>query len=98
LFIFLIFSFFIFFIGFFGAVLIKRHFILTLISIELMLFAINLNFVICSIYLDDLLGQVSSILFLTLASSESVLGLALVIIFFRLKGGLSLDSIFYLKA
>ena len=75
----------------------KRYFILTLISIELILLAININFIIYSIYLDDLLGQMFSIVFLTLAASESVLGLALVIVFFRLKGGLSLDSIFFLK-
>jgi NADH-quinone oxidoreductase subunit K len=91
------FSFLLFLIGFIGAILIKRYFILTLISIELILLAININFIIYSIYLDDLLGQLYSIVFLTLAASESVLGLALVIVFFRLKGGLSLDSIFFLK-
>jgi NADH-quinone oxidoreductase subunit K len=96
--IFIFFSFLLFFIGFIGAILIKRYFILTLISIELMLLAININFIIYSVYLDDLLGQIYSIVFLTLAASESVLGLALVIIFFRLKGGLSLDSIYFLKA
>ena len=82
--IFIFFSFLLFLIGFLGAILIKRYFILTLISIELMLLAININFIIFSVYLDDLLGQVFSIVFLTLAASESVLGLALVIIFFRL--------------
>jgi NADH:ubiquinone oxidoreductase subunit K len=91
------FSFLLFLIGFIGAILIKRYFILTLISIELILLAININFIIYSIYLDDLIGQLYSIVFLTLAASESVLGLAFVIIFFRLKGGLSLDSIFFLK-
>jgi NADH-quinone oxidoreductase subunit K len=96
--IFIFFSFLLFFIGFIGAILIKRYFILTLISIELILLAININFIIYSVYLDDLLGQIYSIVFLTLAASESVLGLALVIIFFRLKGGLSLDSIYFLKA
>ena len=96
--IFIFFSFLLFFIGFIGAILIRRYFILTLISIELILLAININFIIYSVYLDDLLGQIYSIVFLTLAASESVLGLALVIIFFRLKGGLSLDSIYFLKA
>jgi NADH-quinone oxidoreductase subunit K len=97
MFFYLIFSFLLFLIGFIGAILIKRYFILTLISIELILLAININFIIYSIYLDDLIGQLFSIIFLTLAASESVLGLALVIIYFRLKGGLSLDSIFFLK-
>jgi NADH-quinone oxidoreductase subunit K len=94
---FLFFSLLLLLIAFIGTILIKRYFILTLISIELLLLAININFIIYSIYLDDLLGQIFSIVFLTLAASESVLGLALVIIFFRLKGGLSLDSIFFLK-
>jgi NADH-quinone oxidoreductase subunit K len=97
MFFYLIFTFILLLIGFIGAILMKRYFILTLISIELILLAININFIIYSIYLDDLLGQMFSIVFLTLAASESVLGLALVIIFFRLKGGLSLDSIFFLK-
>jgi len=96
--IYIIFTFILFLIGFVGAILIKRYFILTLISIELMLLAININFIIFSIFLDDLLGQIIAIVFLTLASSESVLGLALVIIYFKLKEGLSLNAIFFLKA
>jgi len=95
MFFYLICSLLLFIIGFIGAILIKRYFILTLISIELILLAININFIIYSIYLDDLLGQLYAIVILTLAASESVLGLALVIIFFRLKGGLALDSIFF---
>jgi len=97
MFFYLMFSFLLIIIGFIGAILIKQYFILTLISIELMLLAININFIIYSIYLDDLLGQLFAIVFLTIAASESVLGLALVIIFFRLKGGLSLDAIYFLK-
>ena len=95
---FLIFSFFLFIIGFLGAVLSKRYLILTLICIELMLLAININFIIFSIFLDDILGQIYAIIFLTIASSESALGLAIVIIYYRLRGGLSLDFINLLKA
>jgi len=98
MYIYLIFTFILFLIGFFGTILIKRYFILTLISIELMLLAININFIVFSIFLDDLLGQIIAIVFLTLASSESVLGLALVIIYFKLKEGMSLNAIFFLKA
>jgi len=98
MYIYLIFTFILFLIGFFGTILIKRFFILTLISIELMLLAININFIVFSIFLDDLLGQIIAIVFLTLASSESVLGLALVIIYFKLKEGMSLNAIFFLKA
>jgi len=95
MYIYLIFTFILFLIGFFGTILIKRYFILTLISIELMLLAININFIVFSIFLDDLLGQIIAIVFLTLASSESVLGLALVIIYFKLKEGMSLNAIFF---
>ena len=95
MFFYLIFTFILLLIGFIGAILMKRYFILTLISIELILLAININFIIYSIYLDDLLGQMFSIVFLTLAASESVLGLALVIIFFRLKGESEVLGDFY---
>jgi len=94
----LVLSFILFLIGFIGAIIIKRYFILTIISIELILLAININFIVFSIFLDDLLGQIYAIVFLTLAASESVLGLALVIIYFKLKGGLSLNTVFFLKA
>jgi NADH-quinone oxidoreductase subunit K len=63
-----------------------------------MLLAINFNFIIYSIFLDDILGQVYAIVILTIASSESALGLAILIIYYRLRGSLSLDLISLLKA
>jgi NADH-quinone oxidoreductase subunit K len=90
-------SFSLFIIGFLGSVFSKRHFILILICLELMILAININFISFSIFFNDLLGQINAIIFLTVAASESALGLAIVIIFYRLRGGLSIDLINLLK-
>lgn len=68
-----------------------------LISLELLILAININFIIASVFLDDLLGIIYSLINLTSAASESAIGLALLIIFYKLKGGISLDLISLLK-
>jgi NADH-quinone oxidoreductase subunit K len=62
-----------------------------------MLLAINVNFIITSIYFDDLLGQIYAIIFLTIAAAESAVGFAIIIIYYRLRGGLNLDLIKLLK-
>ena len=69
-----------------------------LISLELLILAVNINFIIGAIYLDDLLGLIYALINLTSAASESALGLALLIIFYRIRGGISLDLIMFLKA
>lgn len=68
-----------------------------LIALELLILAININFIIASVFLDDLLGILYSLINLTSAASESAIGLALLIIFYKLKGGISLDLISLLK-
>lgn len=75
----------------------KKHIILILICMELLLFSVNINFVILSVFLDDLLGQVYSILLLTISASESAVGLAILIVYNRLRGGISIDLINLLK-
>jgi NADH-quinone oxidoreductase subunit K len=96
--IYFIFSLLLFFIGLLGAIISRRYLILTLISIELMLLAINLNFIISSIYLDDFIGQIYALIYLTIAAAESAIGLAIVIIYYRLRGSLNLDFINSLKS
>jgi len=59
-----------------------------LMSIELMLLAVNCNFLVFSILVDDLLGQVFSLLVLTVAAAESSLGLALLVVYYRLRSTL----------
>lgn len=94
----LIFSCVLFLIGFFGLFLVRKHLIMILLSIELALLAITINFIMFSVYLDDLVGQLYALLLLTLAAAESSLGLAILVVFYRLKGGISIDLIALLKS
>ena len=76
----------------------RKHVIIILISLELILLSVNINFVAFSVYLDDILGQVYALLVLTVAASESALGLAILITYYRLRGGISIDLICLLKS
>ena len=82
-----------FLIGVLGLVLNRKNILITLMSIELMLLAINLNFVIFSIYLDDITGYVFVLFILTIAAAESAIGLAIIIIFFRTRGSIAINDI-----
>jgi NADH-quinone oxidoreductase subunit K len=86
-----------FILGVWGIFLNRKNIIIMLISIELMLLAVNLNFVIFSVYLDDLLGQVFAIFILTVAAAESAIGLSILVIYSRLKGSLAIDFIHLMK-
>ena len=83
----------IFLLGAFGLVLNKRNLILILMSIELMLVAINLNFIIFSVYLDDIIGQIFVLFILTIAATESSVGLALLMLYFKLKNSIDMEKI-----
>jgi len=87
-----------FLIGTFGMFLSRKHVIIILISLELILLAANINFVVFSVFLDDILGQVFALLVLTVAAAESALGLAILIVYYRLRGGISIDLISLLKS
>jgi NADH-quinone oxidoreductase subunit K len=67
-------------------------------GVELMLLSSNLNFIYFSIYLDDLYGQLFSLFILTIAASESAVGLAIVIIYYRIRGSISIDQTPILKS
>ena len=62
-------------------------------SIELLLLAVNLNFAALSVYLDDIIGQIFIIFILTIAATESAIGLAVITVFYRLKNSIELDPI-----
>jgi NADH-quinone oxidoreductase subunit K len=81
---------FVFIFGVIGLILNRHNLLVILMSIELMLLGINLNFIIFSIYLDDFLGQIFSIYILTVAAAESAIGLAIFSIYYRNKQGVSL--------
>jgi NADH-quinone oxidoreductase subunit K len=71
--------------------------IIVLVCIELILLAGTFNFVLFSVYLDDLVGQIFSFFVLTVAASESAIGLALLVLHYRHKAIISVDGISYLK-
>jgi len=98
MFIYSVLSAFLFTIGVFGMFLSRKHIIIILISLELVLLSINLNFISFSIHLDDFLGQIYVLLILTVAAAETALGLAILVIYYRLRGGISIDLINLLKA
>ena len=89
----------IFLIGIWGMINpMQFSFINLLISFELMVLGVSLNFVFLSLYLDDFKGQIIALLILTVAGAESALGLAIVLAYFRFKGDLNLKRIEYLKS
>lgn len=80
-------------IGVFGMFLNRKNVIVILMSVELMLLAVNINFVAFSAYLDDLVGQVFTMFILTVAAAEAAIGLAILVVFFRNKGSIAVEDI-----
>lgn len=83
----------VFFIGLIGIVLNRKNILIIIMSIELLLLSVNLNFAAFSIYLDDIVGQVFVLFVLTIAATESAIGLAVITIFYRLKNSIKLEPI-----
>lgn len=94
---FLLISFALFFLGMCGIVLGRKNIIIMLMSIELMLLAVNLNFLIFSVYIDDLIGQLFALLVLTVAAAEAAIGLAILVIYFRIRGTILVQFIHFIK-
>ena len=86
-----------FLIGLFGIFLLRRNLIVILMSIELLLLAINFNFILFSVYLDDIIGQIFTLLILTVAAAESSIGLAILVMYYRRKGVISINVMSYIK-
>ncbi len=82
-----------FLIGIVGLVLNRKNIIIILMSIELMLLAINMNFIAFSIHLDDLLGQMFALFVLTVAAAESAIGLAILVIYYRVRGTIAIEKV-----
>lgn len=78
-------------LGTMGMLLTQKHLLIILLSLELLLLASNCNFVFFSILLDDLFGQIFGLVILALAASETAVGLALLVVFYRHRGGISVD-------
>ena len=86
-----------FLLGVWGIFLNRKNIIVMLMSIELMLLAINMNFVLFSVYLDDLVGQMFALFVLTVAAAESAIGLALLVVYYRVRGTIAVEFINLLK-
>lgn len=86
-----------FIIGLLGIFLLKRNIIVILMCIELVLLAVNFNFIIFSVYLDDIVGQIFTLLVLTVAAAESSIGLAILVMYYRKKGIVSINLMNYIK-
>ncbi|UPY38395.1 NADH-quinone oxidoreductase subunit NuoK [Sediminicoccus sp. KRV36] len=86
-----------FVLGVFGIFMNRKNVIVILMSVELILLAVNLNFVAFSAQLDDLTGQVFAMFILTVAAAEAAIGLAIVVIYYRNRGSIEVDDVSALK-
>lgn len=86
-----------FFLSVLGIFITRKNIIIILISIELMLLSINFNFIIFSVILQDIMGQIFTLYILTLAGAEASIGLAILIIFYRIRGIITINFVNSLK-
>jgi len=84
-------------LGVFGIFLNRKNIIVILMSVELILLAVNLNFVAFSAQLGDLQGQVFALLILTVAAAEAAIGLAILVIFYRNRGTIAVEDVNMMK-
>lgn len=86
-----------FVIGIFGLFLNRKNIIILLMSIELILLSVNINFVAFSSYMDDMAGQVFTLFILTVAAAEAAIGLAILVVFFRNRGTIDVEDVNVMK-
>ena len=84
-------------LGIFGIFLNRKNIIVILMSVELMLLAVNINMVAFSSYMNDLVGQVFAMFILTVAAAEAAIGLAILMIYFRNRGSIEVEDINQMK-
>ena len=84
-------------IGFLGIFLNRKNIIIILMSIELILLAVNINFVAFSSYLGNLVGQVFALFVLTVAAAEAAIGLAILVVYFRNRGTIAVEDVNMMK-
>ena len=87
-----------FLIGSLGLILNRKNILITIMSIELMLLSVNLNFIVFSIYLDDIFGYIFVLFILTIAATESAIGLAVLTTYYKLKQTIQMDKIKTVKS
>lgn len=86
-----------FILGVLGIVLNRSNLIIMLMSIELMLLAISFLFLINSVVIDNLIGQIFTIMILTVAAAESAIGLAILVAYYRVRGTIAVRSLNLLR-
>jgi NADH-quinone oxidoreductase subunit K len=84
-------------LGIFGIFLNRKNVIIILMSIELMLLAVNINFVAFSAFLHDLVGQIFAMIVLTVAAAEAAIWLAILVVYFRNRGTIAVEDINLMK-
>ena len=82
----------IFLISFFGLIYNKKSILIILISIELILLSVNILFIVFSIYLYDIIGQIFTLFILTIAAAETSIGLSLLLVSYRVRGNILIDN------
>ena len=83
--------------GVFGIFMNRKNIITILMSVELILLAVNINMVAFSAFLGDLVGQVFALFILTVAAAEAAIGLAILVVFFRIRGSIAVDDVNTMK-
>ena len=84
-------------LGVFGVFLNRKNVIVILMSVELILLAVNLNLVAFSHFLGDLTGQIFALLVLTVAAAEAAIGLAILVVYYRNRGSIAVEDINMMK-
>jgi NADH-quinone oxidoreductase subunit K len=87
----------VFTIGVLGIFLNRRNVIIILMSIELILLSVNINFVAFSAYLGNLTGQIFALFVLTVAAAEAAIGLAILVVYFRNRGNIAVEDVNLMK-
>jgi len=88
----------VFFIGLIGIFINRKNILLIIICVELNLLAINFAFLISSFYLDDVLGQIYTIFILVVAAAETSIGLAILVVYYRIRGTISIEFLNKLRS
>ena len=84
-------------VGVFGIFINRRNVIVILMSIELMLLAVNINFVSFSVFQNNMLGQIFTMIILTVAAAEAAIGLAILVVYFRNRSSIAVEDIHLMK-
>ncbi|HWV43605.1 NADH-quinone oxidoreductase subunit NuoK [Pseudorhodoplanes sp.] len=84
-------------LGIFGIFLNRKNIIIILMSIELILLSVNINFVAFSSFMGDIAGQIFALLILTVAAAEAAIGLAILVVYFRNRGSIAVQDVNLMK-